>query len=189
VNLQGDEPLFPLDLLRSLAQALPTDPDALWTAADLALAESDRRDEDVVKIVLSGGGERDPSLPPVGESPPRRPSNPPEPGNDAGGGVLDIAATHPLAERRALDFHRLLPSDAMGESAVHVGVYAGSAAAFARFASLPPSDLELLRRIEPLRALHAGMPVRVLVGKWNRVAVDRVEHISMVLHGLKQQGE
>lgn len=52
VNLQGDEPLFPLDLLRSLARLLPTDPDALWTAADLGLDEMGIDDDDVVKIVL-----------------------------------------------------------------------------------------------------------------------------------------
>lgn len=189
VNLQGDEPLFPLDLLRSLARALPTDPDALWTAADLALAESDRRDEDVVKIVLSAGSDGDPSSHPGEDATrPRRPI-PPQVPEAADTGVLAIRRPDPLAERRALDFHRLLPPETAGEPAVHVGVYAGSAAAFARFAGLPPSDLEQSRRIEPLRALHAGMPVRALVGKWNRVAVDRVEHISMVLHGLKQQGE
>lgn len=187
VNLQGDEPLFPLGLLRSLAEAVRTDPDALWTAADLALTESDRRDEDVVKIVLSGGEERDSSWNPSGDASRQRRSNLPE----LEGIAVPDSQTPPnsLADRQALDFHRLLPGEIAGEPAVHVGVYAGSAAAFARFAGLSPSDLEQSRRIEPLRALHAGMPVRALVGKWNRVAVDRVEHISMVLHGLKQQGE
>lgn len=61
VNLQGDEPLFPLDLLRSLARLLPTDPDALWTAADLVLAETEVGDEDVVKIVLAPQSGNDPT--------------------------------------------------------------------------------------------------------------------------------
>ena len=50
LNLQGDEPVFPLELLRDLCGLLPTDPTALWTAADLGLDEAGRIDEDVVKI-------------------------------------------------------------------------------------------------------------------------------------------
>jgi 3-deoxy-manno-octulosonate cytidylyltransferase (CMP-KDO synthetase) len=52
VNLQGDEPVFPLDLLRDLAEKLPSDPSALWTAADLSLSPAERTDPDVVKILL-----------------------------------------------------------------------------------------------------------------------------------------
>jgi len=156
VNLQGDEPLFPLGLLRDIARALPSDPEALWTAADLALPEPDRLDPDVVKIVLE-------------------PSPDPERADSF----------------RATDFHRLLQTAPADDHrvAVHLGLYAGSAAVFRRFAGLAPCRAELDRRIEPLRALEAQMPVRALVGKWNRVAVDRVEHISMVLDVLKQQGE
>ncbi|MBK9579162.1 MAG: NTP transferase domain-containing protein [Fibrobacterota bacterium] len=57
LNLQGDEPVFPLDLLRDLCALLPTDPDALWTAADLALSAQGMMDEDVVKIQLEPGNQ------------------------------------------------------------------------------------------------------------------------------------
>ncbi len=181
VNLQGDEPLFPLDLLCSLAAALPSDPEALWTAADLALSAEDGRDEDIVKILLARSADR--------WSTPDRWSSLSRPADPLAAGLDEFGTPDPRADRQALDFHRVLPADLAGDPAVHVGVYAGSAAAFARFAGLPPSDLEQTRRIEPLRALGARMRVRALVGKWNRVAVDRVEHISMVLHVLKQQGE
>ncbi|HXP90957.1 MAG TPA: NTP transferase domain-containing protein [Fibrobacteria bacterium] len=59
VNLQGDEPVFPMDLLRDLALLLPTDPDAMWTAADLVLSPADRADPDVVKIRLGVGDPAD----------------------------------------------------------------------------------------------------------------------------------
>jgi 3-deoxy-manno-octulosonate cytidylyltransferase (CMP-KDO synthetase) len=52
LNLQGDEPIFPMSLLQDLAQLLPTDPAALWTAADLVLSRANRDDPDVVKIAL-----------------------------------------------------------------------------------------------------------------------------------------
>lgn len=141
VNLQGDEPIFPLPLLRELCALLPTDPAALWTAADTGLTETDRIDDDVVKIEL---GEGDPA--------------------------------------EALDFFRELPADARDRNfAVHVGVYGGSLQALTRFASLPVPPIEIDRRIEPLRALMAGMPVRARKGHWSRAAIDRKEHISTVL--------
>lgn len=145
LNLQGDEPVFPLDLLRDLCELLPTDPTALWTAADTALSESDRTDDDVVKIELDG-------------------QNP----------------------GAALDFYRQLPPDARCRNfAIHVGVYGGSLQALTRFASLSVPRIETDRRIEPLRALAAGMPVRARKGSWPRAAIDRREHISTVLELLE----
>jgi len=141
LNLQGDEPVFPLDLLRDLASLVPTDPGALWTAADLALTDSDIADPDVVKILVGTGDPSD-----------------------------------------ALDFHRILPSPApAGIPAIHVGVYGGSTEALTRFSDWPQTLLEAERRIEPLRALAHGMPVRARTGRWARAAVDRREHISTVL--------
>jgi 3-deoxy-manno-octulosonate cytidylyltransferase (CMP-KDO synthetase) len=146
LNLQGDEPVFPLDLLRELCQLLPADPNALWTAADTGLTESDRTDDDVVKIELD--------------------------------------AEEPA---RALDFFRALPTDAAKRNfAIHVGVYGGSLQALSRFANLPVPQIETDRRIEPLRALEAGMPVRARTGHWPRVAVDRAEHVQAVMDNLRQ---
>ncbi len=166
LNLQGDEPVFPLDLLRDLCELLPTDPTALWTAADTALGESDRTDDDVVKIEFSS----DPALSPLAPEAPCRPST-------------------PLRERQvanALDFFRQLPPDARSRNfAIHVGVYGGSLQALTRFASLPVPRIETDRRIEPLRALAAGMPVRARKGSWPRAAIDRREHISTVLEMLE----
>lgn len=142
VNLQGDEPLFPLDLLRDLARLVPANPDALWTAADLELTESDREDQDVVKIVLD--------------------------------------------TNQAIDFYRDLPANIQGTIAVHVGVYAGSAELLGRFSALEQTELERSRRIEPLRALAHGIAVCAVIGRWDRAAVDRKEHISRVLDVLRR---
>jgi 3-deoxy-manno-octulosonate cytidylyltransferase (CMP-KDO synthetase) len=145
INLQGDEPVFPLDLLRNLCDLLATDPSALWTAADIGLTEADRIDDDVVKIELGNGDPAD-----------------------------------------AIDFFRELPPDARSRNfAIHVGVYGGSLKALTRFASLSVPRIERDRRIEPLRALAAGMPVRARKGTWPRAAIDRKEHISTVLRMLE----
>ena len=59
LNLQGDEPIFPLSLLQDLARLLPTDAEALWTAADIVLSSADRADPDVVKIATGTGDPAD----------------------------------------------------------------------------------------------------------------------------------
>ena len=174
LNLQGDEPVFPLELLRDLCGLLPTDPTALWTAADLGLDEAGRIDEDVVKIEL-------PRIPPLSPSAPDLPSRPSAPLRERlGNGPIEVPY-QPQVDS-ALDFFRQLPPDARSRNfAVHVGVYGGSLEALSRFASLPIPPLEAERRIEPLRALAAGMPVRARKGTWPRAAIDRKEHISTVL--------
>lgn len=53
VNLQGDEPVFPADVLTEIVKLLPADRDALWTCAEAApLTSDDLTDPDIVKICL-----------------------------------------------------------------------------------------------------------------------------------------
>ena len=53
VNLQGDEPVFPTDILTEIVKIMPTDSDALWTCAEAAsLTSDDLTDSDIVKICL-----------------------------------------------------------------------------------------------------------------------------------------
>ena len=59
LNLQGDEPVFPVSLLRDLAALLPSDGSSLWTAADTGLSDTDRADTDVVKIAIGPGDPAD----------------------------------------------------------------------------------------------------------------------------------
>lgn len=179
LNLQGDEPVFPLDLLRDLCDLLPTDPSALWTAADNGLTEADRLNEDVVKIEL------DPTL----SSAALRDARLDFQKSSGSSGRADFRSSEPPSHESiadALDFFRELPKEATERNfAIHVGVYGGSLEALSRFAALPIPPLETLRRIEPLRALAHGMPVRARKGTWARAAIDRREHISTVLRMLE----
>jgi 3-deoxy-manno-octulosonate cytidylyltransferase (CMP-KDO synthetase) len=53
VNLQGDEPLFPPEVLTEIVKLLPSCPEALWTCAEGSpLTEEDLTDPDIVKIRL-----------------------------------------------------------------------------------------------------------------------------------------
>jgi 3-deoxy-manno-octulosonate cytidylyltransferase (CMP-KDO synthetase) len=62
---------------------------------------------------------------------------------------------------RALYFTRASAPSGDGALFHHVGIYAFRRAALARFVALPPSPLERRERLEQLRALEAGMHIRV----------------------------
>src|SRR6266550_5332988 len=62
---------------------------------------------------------------------------------------------------RALYFTRARAPAGEGPLFHHVGIYAFTRAALARFVALPPSALERRERLEQLRALEAGMHIEV----------------------------
>lgn len=69
------------------------------------------------------------------------------------------------------------------ESAVflgHIGMYAYRADALRGFASLPPSPLEQAEKLEQLRFLQAGIPIRVLEAPPMGAGVDTLEDLERV---------
>jgi len=62
---------------------------------------------------------------------------------------------------RALYFTRAAAPSGEGPLFHHIGIYAFRRASLARFVALPPSALELREKLEQLRALEAGMTIRV----------------------------
>jgi 3-deoxy-manno-octulosonate cytidylyltransferase (CMP-KDO synthetase) len=70
---------------------------------------------------------------------------------------------------RALYFTRSTAPSGDGPLFHHVGIYAFTRAALARFVALPPSALEIREKLEQLRALEAGM----------RIAVARVDSVPL----------
>ncbi len=70
---------------------------------------------------------------------------------------------------RALYFTRATAPSGDGPLFHHVGIYAFTRAALARFVALPPSALEAREKLEQLRALEAGM----------RIAVARVDRVPL----------
>ena len=61
----------------------------------------------------------------------------------------------------ALYFSRNIAPSGEGPLWHHIGIYAYRRAALARFVALPPSPLEQREKLEQLRALEAGMKIRV----------------------------
>ncbi len=64
-------------------------------------------------------------------------------------------------EARALYFTRATAPTGEGPLWHHIGIYTYTKAALTRFVSLPPSGLERREKLEQLRALEAGMVIRV----------------------------
>jgi 3-deoxy-manno-octulosonate cytidylyltransferase (CMP-KDO synthetase) len=77
--------------------------------------------------------------------------------------VVKAVVAWDAAERfgRALYFTRATAPSGVGTLYHHVGIYAYTRAALARFVSLPPSPLEQREKLEQLRALEAGMHIAV----------------------------
>ena len=84
--------------------------------------------------------------------------------------------------RAAIPFDR----DGTGTAAAwkHLGLYAYSAAALARFAALPPSPLEQVERLEQLRLLENGLTLHVADAPADTVGVDTeadLRHVEQIL--------
>ncbi len=132
VNLQGDEPLMPEQLIDQVARLLAAHPAADMATLSVPLDSVDALlDPNVVKVVADRQQRalyfsRAP-IPWSRESAPRGPSS----------------QSSCAGARR------------------HLGIYAYRVAALQRMAALPPSSLEAIERLEQLRALEHGMDIRV----------------------------
>jgi 3-deoxy-manno-octulosonate cytidylyltransferase (CMP-KDO synthetase) len=83
--------------------------------------------------------------------------------------VKAVVAWDDAETGRALYFSRARVPAGDGPLFHHVGIYAFTRDALARFVALPPSPLELRERLEQLRALEVGM----------RIAVARVDEVPL----------
>lgn len=105
------------------------------------------------------------------------------------GGIVKVVVT---GEGRALYFSRAgVPHPRDAESGVpdfsgeagtrflrHVGVYACTRATLERWAALPESGLEQIEKLEQLRALEAGLPIRVVIGPATEPGIDLPEDLE-----------
>jgi 3-deoxy-manno-octulosonate cytidylyltransferase (CMP-KDO synthetase) len=130
VNLQGDEPLMPPELVRQVAQLLADD-----TASDIATlchplhSREEWLNPNVVKLVM-----------------------------DAQNRALYFSRAPIPWKRQGTNTEAVFPQ---GLAFRHIGLYAYRVAALKRFAGLPPHALEDCEALEQLRALAAGMLIKV----------------------------
>ena len=138
VNVQGDEPLIPPELIAAVARQLAAAPDcAMATAAHPVRDAGEYLDPNAVKLVADAAGRalyfsRAP-IPFDRDHPPREGA--------------------PLSEQMS----------SSGLPLRHVGIYAYRNAFLQAYPSLPRSPLETLESLEQLRALWHGHRIAVLV--------------------------
>ncbi len=92
-----------------------------------------------------------------------------------------VKAIAPLARKpvaMAEDFVRTLPEDAKAPFFHHVGIYAYRRPALERFVALPPSERELERKLEQMRALDNGMTIAVARVEQAPFGVDAPEDLQ-----------
>lgn len=69
----------------------------------------------------------------------------------------------------------------------HLGIYGFSRELLFRFTSLERSALEKIERLEQLRAMHHGMPIRVLVTDEDPVGIDTREDYDSFVEKVREQ--
>jgi 3-deoxy-manno-octulosonate cytidylyltransferase (CMP-KDO synthetase) len=133
VNLQGDEPLMPEALIDQVAGLLAEQADADMATLSVPLESlAALLDPNVVKVVTDGRQRA----------------------------LYFSRAPIPWSRDGAADDGRCSQSSYIGARR-HLGLYAYRVSALLRVAGLPPSPLERIEKLEQLRALEAGMDIRV----------------------------
>ena len=87
--------------------------------------------------------------------------------------------------RTAIPYHRDTPTTSYFK---HIGVYAYRMDALRKFVALGESHLERTERLEQLRILEAGIPIRCVEVEYESIAVDSPEDINKVEHLIHQRG-
>lgn len=139
VNLQGDEPIFPLGLVEEMVDVINEADDIdIVTACHPICKDAEMSNPNIVKVVLDASKKALYfSRSPIPHS---------------RGGKRD-AEGHPLGYR-------------------HIGIYVFRRSSLLKFSEMPCSALEVAERLEQLRALDAGMVVRVVETPQLTVGVD-----------------
>lgn len=157
VNVQGDEPLLPPDLIDQVADALLGDPDA--AIATLAHPISDATEffnPNVVKVVC----------------------------DDAGRALYFSRAPIPYARDAFAQNRDVLPAGLPAYR--HIGIYAYRVGFLRAYRALTPSPLERIEMLEQLRALWHGYRIRVaVVNDPPPAGVDTPEDLARVRQLLK----
>ena len=159
INVQGDEPLIAPEVITALATAMRDDP-TIQVATPISRLKNPRdlTDPNVVKVVM-----------------------------DAKRNALYFS-------RQTIPYIRDLGDDEIDfwmnafPYFKHIGVYAYRAEVLKQFVTLGVSRLEQAERLEQLRLLEAGIPIRCVRVDYESVAVDTPEDIKKVEDLIEVEG-
>lgn len=159
INVQGDEPLIEPSVITALATAMREDPSILVaTPISLLKNPSDLTDPSVVKV------------------------------------VMDTNRNALYFSRQTIPYIRDLGDDDIHlwmnafPFFKHIGVYAYRAEVLKQFVALGVSRLEQAERLEQLRLLEAGIPIRCVQVDYESVAVDTPADVIKVERIIEEQG-
>ncbi len=140
INVQGDEPLLPPEIIEQIADAMTAAPDIdIATLSEPIHTQADFADPNVVKVVV-----------------------------DANGRALYFSRGQIPFPRDGMQHARVRGVDVADQvisnlgAQRHIGVYGFRVAALKRFVALTESRLEDIERLEQLRWLEAGGRITVL---------------------------
>ena len=102
--------------------------------------------------------------------------------------VTDAAGNALYFSRAPIPFDRDLEPGCAVPALVHIGLYAFRVRALELFASLPLGRLEDREKLEQLRLLENGIPIRVMMTQHDSVAVDHPEDIAKAEAAIREQG-
>jgi 3-deoxy-manno-octulosonate cytidylyltransferase (CMP-KDO synthetase) len=160
VNVQGDEPLLPVQAVERLIDDMRADPSLMMATLATPIDDSDEfRRPDVVKVVC----DRDGNALYFSRAPIPFPGFPPEDPASRPQGV-SAAGRHLLR---------------------HIGVYAFRRELLMLWRRLAPGPLERFESLEQLRALENGYRIRVVTCRSDAIGVDRPEDLKKVEQVLK----
>jgi len=131
VNVQGDEPKLPAALIDQVAGLLIDDPQAAMATLSTPITHLDEFLDPNVVKVVSSAG-----------------------------GVALYFSRAPIPWSRDTAA-RLSDQKQFPAAQRHLGIYAYRVSALLKITSLPPSELEQIEKLEQLRAMQAGLRIRV----------------------------
>lgn len=134
VNVQGDEPLLPPELIDQVATLLEQDPAAdIATLCTPITTLREHMDPNAVKVVMAKSG------------------------------TALYFSRAPIPFDRDAAPQGVASQTSFAGAHRHLGLYAYRVGALKRLSVLPPSELERIEKLEQLRALQAGMRIVVAV--------------------------
>ncbi|MBD3233252.1 MAG: 3-deoxy-manno-octulosonate cytidylyltransferase, partial [candidate division Zixibacteria bacterium] len=161
INVQGDEPLIPPELIDKIIEHFERDNKLLCaTAACVFNDEKDVNSPDMVKVVV-----------------------------DKNWNALYFSrAAIPYPAELDKGKLKQINSDWKGRLR-HIGIYAFRKETLMKFVELEPSPLEKLEHLEQLRLLENGIKIKVILTDYHPIAVDTPEDIKLVLKALTNESK
>jgi len=189
VNVQGDEPLMPPEVIDRAIAALESDPECAVSTAMIRITnEADYLSPHVVKVVCDREGRalyfsRSP-LPNLTRASEEEKQTY---GAQFGAGASDASDRSDRSDRSdGSDGSDTPPAPFWGFK--HFGLYVYRREALLKFVGMEPSALERIERLEQLRFLENGMRIRVVETTLDSIGVDTPEDLERARRIMSRAG-